>query len=109
MRSIENGQKLASGSFVFVLILLMGFNSSIVLGHNFSSDETAKFLGLVDMIKGEAQLVQDNLANKNLSLANQHANRALALVTHNVTKEIVERNPRLSDDLGCIEDFYHRS
>jgi len=41
MRSIENGQKLASGSFVFVLILLMGFNSSIVLGHNFSSDETA--------------------------------------------------------------------
>ena len=99
MRSIEIGHKFASGFFVFALILLMGFNSPPILGHNFSSDETAKFLGLVDIIKNEAQLVQDNLASKNLSLANQHANRALALVTDNVTKEIAERNPRLSDDL----------
>ncbi|MGH9988088.1 MAG: hypothetical protein ACRD8W_29480 [Nitrososphaeraceae archaeon] len=104
MRSIEIGQKSASGFFVFALILLMGFNSPIVLGHNFSANETAKFLGLVDMIKGEAQLVQDDLANKNLSLANQHANRALALVTDNVTKEIAERNPRLSDDLNSALD-----
>jgi hypothetical protein len=79
--------------------LLIGFNSPLVLGHNFSPDESAKFLGLVDIIKGEAQSVQDDLASKNVSLANQHANRALALVTDNVTKEIAERNPRLSDDL----------
>ena len=79
--------------------MLIGFNSPLVLGHNFSSDESAKFLGLVDIIKGEAQSVQDDLASKNVSLANQHANRALALVTDNVTKEIAERNPRLSDDL----------
>jgi hypothetical protein len=79
--------------------LLIGFNSPLVLGHNFSPDESANFLGLVDIIKGEAQSVQDDLASKNVSLANQHANRALALVTDNVTKEIAERNPRLSDDL----------
>ena len=79
--------------------MLIGFNSPLVLGHNFSSDESAKFLGLIDIIKGEAQSVQDDLASKNVSLANQHANRALALVTDNVTKEIAERNPRLSDDL----------
>jgi hypothetical protein len=79
--------------------LLIGFYSPLVLGHNFSPDESAKFLGLVDIIKGEAQSVQDDLASKNVSLANQHANRALALVTDNVTKEIAERNPRLSDDL----------
>ena len=79
--------------------MLIGFNSPLVLGHNFSPDESAKFLGLVDIIKGEAQSVQDDLASKNVSLANQHANRALALVTDNVTKEIAERNPRLSDDL----------
>ena len=60
MRSIEIGHKFASGFFVFALILLMGFNSPPILGHNFSSDETAKFLGLVDIIKNEAQLVQDN-------------------------------------------------
>ena len=79
--------------------MLIGFYSPLVLGHNFSPDESAKFLGLVDIIKGEAQSVQDDLASKNVSLANQHANRALALVTDNVTKEIAERNPRLSDDL----------
>lgn len=99
MRSIGIGQKLTSGFFASALILLIGFNSPLVLGHNFSSDESAKFLGLVDIIKGEAQSVQDDLASKNVSLANQHANRALALVTDNVTKEIAERNPRLSDDL----------
>lgn len=99
MRSIGIGQKLTSGFFASALILLIGFNSPLVLGHNFSPDESANFLGLVDIIKGEAQSVQDDLASKNVSLANQHANRALALVTDNVTKEIAERNPRLSDDL----------
>lgn len=99
MRSIGIGQKLTSGFFASVLILLIGFNSPLVLGHNFSPDESANFLGLVDIIKGEAQSFQDDLASKNVSLANQHANRALALVTDNVTKEIAERNPRLSDDL----------
>jgi hypothetical protein len=85
---------------VSALILLIGFNSSLVSGHNFSSDESAKFLALVDALKGEAQLVQEDLAVNNVSLANQHANRALELITDNVTREIVERNPRLSDDLN---------
>jgi hypothetical protein len=93
-------RKLTSAFFVSALILLIGFNSPLALGHNFSPDESAKFLALVDKIKGEAQLVQDDLASKNVSLANQHANRALPLVTDNVTKEIIERNPRLSDDLN---------
>ena len=100
MRTIKIKQKLTSGFFVSALILLIGFNSSLVFGHNFSSDESAKFLGLIDIMKGEAQLVQENLASNNMSLANQHANKALALVTDNVTKEIAERNPRLSDDLN---------
>jgi hypothetical protein len=99
MRSIGIGQKLTSGFFASALILLIGINSPLVLGHNFSPDESANFLGLVDIIKGEAQSVQDDLASKNVSLANLHANRALALVTDNVTREIAERNPRLSDDL----------
>jgi hypothetical protein len=100
MNSIKTGQKLTSGFFMSAIILLIGFNSPIVLGHNFSSDESASFLALVDKIKGEAQLVQEDLASNNMTLANQHANRALSLVTDNVTKEIAERNPRLSDDLN---------
>ena len=70
------------------------------MGHNFSSDESASFLALVNTIKAEAQLVQQNIANNNMSLASEHANKALTLMTDNVNKEIAERNQRLSDDLN---------
>jgi len=100
MNSTKIGQELTSVFFVSALILLIGFNSPLVLGHGFSSDESASFLALVDKVKGETQLVQEDLASNNMSLANQHANRALALVTDTVTNEIAERNPRLSDDLN---------
>ena len=70
------------------------------MGHNFSSDESASFLALVNTIKAEAQLVQQNIANNNMSLASEHANKALILMTDNVNKEIAERNQRLSDDLN---------
>jgi hypothetical protein len=100
MNSTKIGQGLTSVFCMSALILLIGFNSPLVLGHSFSSDESASFLALVDKVKGEAQLVQEDLASNNMSLANQHANRALALVTDTVTNEIAEINPRLSDDLN---------
>ena len=75
-------------------------NTHTLLGHNFSSDESASFLALVNTIKAEAQLVQQNIANNNMSLASEHANKALILMTDNVNKEIAERNQRLSDDLN---------
>ena len=82
------------------VVLLAGSNTLTIFGHNFSPDESASFLALVDTIKAEAQLVQQNIASNNLSLASDHANKALALMTANVTKEIAERNQRLSDDLN---------
>ena len=82
------------------VVLLAGSNTLTLFGHNFSPDESASFLALVDTIKAEAQLVQQNIASNNLSLASDHANKALALMTANVTKEIAERNQRLSDDLN---------
>jgi hypothetical protein len=82
------------------VVLLVGSNTHTLLGHNFSSDESASFLALVNTIKAEAQLVQQNIANNNMSLASEHANKALTLMTDNVNKEIAERNQRLSDDLN---------
>jgi len=82
------------------VVLLAGSNTLTIFGHNFSPDESASFLALVDTIKAGAQLVQQNIASNNLSLASDHANKALALMTANVTKEIAERNQRLSDDLN---------
>ncbi|HZD35539.1 MAG TPA: hypothetical protein VE130_10070 [Nitrososphaeraceae archaeon] len=64
------------------------------------SNERAKFLALVDAMKAEAQLVQENLAKNNTSLASEHANKASSLLTETVNDEIAERNQRLADDLS---------
>ena len=83
-----------------IVVLLAGSNSYTLFGHNFSPDESASFLALVNTIKAEAQLVQQNIASNNMSLASDHANKALALMTADVNKEIAERNQRLADDLN---------
>jgi hypothetical protein len=58
------------------------------------------FLALVETIKSEAQLVQENLLNDNVSRANEHATKALALLTDPVSNEIAERNERLAEELN---------
>jgi hypothetical protein len=83
-----------------MVLLTCVSNAHVLFGNNFSPDESASFLALVNTIKAEAQLVQQNIASNNMSLASDHANKALALITDNVTKEIAERNQRLSDDLN---------
>ena len=86
--------------FLMATVVLLAGSTHTLLGHNFSSDESESFLILVNTIKAEAQLVQQNIANNNMSLASEHANKALTLITDNVNKEIAERNQRLSDDLN---------
>lgn len=99
MRLMKNEKSIVP-VLITAAVLLVGSNTLSLLGHNFSPDESASFLALVDTIKAEAQLVQQNIASNNMSLASEHANKALALMTDNVTKEIAERNQRLSDDLN---------
>jgi hypothetical protein len=82
-----------------ILILSVTSETTLTFGHNFSTDESASFIALVDMIKTQAQLVQDNRASNNMSLASEHADDALALLTDNVTSEIAERNQRIADEL----------
>lgn len=82
-----------------IVILIMSLYSP-VSAHNFSTNESAAFLAMTDALKAEVQLVQQNLVNNNMSLASDHANKALVLITDDVNKEIAERNQRLSDDLN---------
>lgn len=58
-----------------VSILLVVFSTPLTLAHNFSSNESAMFLVLIETIKSEAQLVQENLLNDNVSRANEHATK----------------------------------
>ena len=68
-------------------------------GHNFTPNESAPFLAFVEQLQTESELVQMNLANNNISLAQQHANNAVVLLTPNITREIAEQNQRVANDL----------
>ena len=98
-------------SFVFTvsiiyLIVLGNSFAPIVYGHNFVPDESALFLSLMDKLKAELGLVQTNLANGNVSLAEEHATQAVGILNskdpvNNITwkEEIAERNARIAGEL----------
>ena len=65
----------------------------------FTADETASFLAFADQLQVESKLVQTNLVNNNLSLAQNHANKAASLLTPSVVIEIEEQNQKIADDL----------
>jgi hypothetical protein len=75
-----------------------------VYAHIFNTDETASFLAFADQLKVESGLVQTNLANNNLSLAQKHANKAASLLTPSIIVEIAEKNQKVSDDLSTAVD-----
>ena len=67
--------------------------------HTFSGDESATFLALLEMIKTEAHLAQQNLGT-NVTLAREHAEATTEHLDANQTKEISERNARVSNELN---------
>jgi hypothetical protein len=102
---------------LFLILLVMGivlstvFSTSVsnilnqkVYAHMFSTDETASFLAFSDQLKVESGLVQTNLANNNLLLAQKHANKAASLLTPSIIVEIAEKNQKVSDDLSTAVD-----
>jgi hypothetical protein len=56
-------------------------------------------LAFADQLQVESELVKINLMNNNLSLAQNHANEAAALLTPNIVVEIAEKNQKTADDL----------
>src|SRR5919106_6436144 len=70
-----------------------------IYAHIFSTDETASFVAITDQVQIESELVQTNLVNNNISLAQNHANKAAALLTPTILIEIAEENQKTSDDL----------
>jgi hypothetical protein len=88
------------------LLIALGPNTNISLfGHTFSGDESASFLTLVEMMKIESQLAEEQLPS-NATVAKEHAEHTAELLTANDTKEISERNPRLATELNdTLTDF----
>jgi hypothetical protein len=100
MHSTICKQKVWAPFILGILIIAVAPGITLTYGHNFSTDESASFIALVDMIKTQAQLVQDNIESDNMTLASQHADDALALLTEDASSEIAERNQRIADELS---------
>ena len=68
-------------------------------GHQSTTNETATFVATLDQMQVELNLVLANLANNNISLAQNHASKADSLLSPRILVEIAEDNPRLASDL----------
>jgi hypothetical protein len=97
-----------------IVFLLVGLVSSGLVyakphayAHEFSGDESASFLALVESIKTELQLVESNLAF-NITLAEEHATHAQEHLDNHTIEEIAENNERLARDLpAALEDLHN--
>jgi len=69
-----------------------------VYGHLFTRDQTGTFVSIIDQVQTELELVAANLANNNVSLAENHATKASSLLPR-VIGEIGEDNPQLVGEL----------
>jgi hypothetical protein len=92
---------------IIITFLILSIVSSVAVSnplnrafaHTFSGDESATFLALLEMIKTEAHLAQQNLGT-NVTLAHEHAEATTEHLDANQTKEISERNARVSNELN---------
>jgi hypothetical protein len=86
-------------SFVIICGGTGFFSLENSFAHDFSSDESANFLTLVDKIKVEAQLATNSSGNNNLNSALQHTNNAILNYDFHTQDEISERNERIANEL----------
>jgi uncharacterized protein YdbL (DUF1318 family) len=92
---------------LIITFLILSIVSSVAVSnplnrafaHTFSGDESATFLALLEMIKTEAHLAQQNLGT-NVTIAHEHAEATTEHLDANQTKEISERNARVSNELN---------
>jgi hypothetical protein len=88
---------------LFATVVLFPSSPNLILAHNFSSDESASFLSLVDQIKSAISPIRDDISS-NITLARTQAQYAKMLLTGNVLKELKERNQRIATELSQMLD-----
>ena len=68
-------------------------------GHNFPPNNYASFLSFLDQFQTESNLVQSNLVNNNITLAQKHADEAVSIFYWDLLVEIVKQDKKIGDDL----------
>ncbi|MDN5868999.1 MAG: hypothetical protein L0H55_16565, partial [Candidatus Nitrosocosmicus sp.] len=78
-----------------------------IFAHDFTPNESAHFLALMQLLETETNLVYQNLINNNSQLAEVHAKATIGALTPAVLREITERNERVAIDLKTsLNDLY---
>lgn len=70
-----------------------------VYGHNFPPNNYASFVASLDQFQIESNLVQSNLLNHNMTLAQKHADEAVSIFYWDLLVEIVKHDKKIGDDL----------
>jgi hypothetical protein len=103
-----NGRNLSALIVASFTVFGLAYTSNSAYAHDFSGDESASFLALVESIKVELMLVQTNAA-ANATLAEEHAEHAHHHLDEHTIEEISERNERLGEDLPAALEALHDS
>ena len=75
-------------------------------GHNFPPNNYASFVASLDQFQTESNLVQSNLLNNNITLAQKHADEAVSIFYWDLLVEIVKQDKKIGDDLKlAVEDL----
>lgn len=86
--------------FVIISIGIGSYSLEKSFAHNFSPDESAHFLTIVEKIKVESALAANSAGgNSNQSSAQIHANSALQSYGSHTKDELSERNERIATEL----------
>ena len=67
-------------------------------GHNFPPNNYASFISSLDQFQTESNLVQSNLLNNNMTLAQKHADEAVSIFYWDLLVEIVKQDKKIGDD-----------
>ena len=94
---------------VFIgIILSVIFSNSIInlynqktYAHPFSKNQAASFMARIFQMQIESELALTNLANDNVTFAQNHANKAALLLTPSMVIEIIEGNAQTARDLAA--------
>lgn len=87
-------------------MLLASISMQGAFAHEFTGSESAQFLGLVEKVRAHLGLIEQNIEDDNLELAQIHAERAADSLDEDTLAEIAERNERIAEDLpATIEEL----
>src|SRR5919198_779541 len=100
---VMNNISIKSAAVLLLLLAVISISltyplNRVAYAHTFSGSESAAFLALVKIIQSEARLIQSNPPS-NITLAQEHAEHLTEHLDANTTKELTERNKRVTNDL----------